>query len=222
MNDPKIAFPVYEKALELGVNHIAVHKAVPLGRAVVGDAFDPSDVETAAGNFPDLTFEIVHGGIAFAEETAWLMARFDNIYVNLETLNVILERRPRTFSKMLLDLLLVGGMPILDRLIWASGTVLGHAQPTIEAFLDYEIPEDMLENSGLFAPVTQLTGQHKANILAGNFARMHGLDLDAARAAIADDEFSRATAQGLARPWTTTSKWPRIQAARESAKLANA
>ena len=31
MDDPRVAFPVYEKARELGINLIAVHKGVPLG-----------------------------------------------------------------------------------------------------------------------------------------------------------------------------------------------
>ena len=31
MDDPRVAFPVYEKARELGINLIAVHKGIPLG-----------------------------------------------------------------------------------------------------------------------------------------------------------------------------------------------
>ncbi len=31
MDDPNIAFPIFEKARELGVNLIGVHKGVPLG-----------------------------------------------------------------------------------------------------------------------------------------------------------------------------------------------
>ena len=31
MDDPKVAFHIYEKAMELGVNLIAVHKGVPRG-----------------------------------------------------------------------------------------------------------------------------------------------------------------------------------------------
>jgi hypothetical protein len=92
-------------------------KAVPLGPVVAEDAFNPGDLEGAAGNFPDLEFEIVHGGIAFSEEAGWLLARFGNIYINLEASNIILERRPRTFCKMLMDLVNVLGMPMLDRFV---------------------------------------------------------------------------------------------------------
>jgi uncharacterized protein len=31
MDDPKVALPIYEKAQELGINLIGVHKGVPLG-----------------------------------------------------------------------------------------------------------------------------------------------------------------------------------------------
>lgn len=212
MNDPKIAFPIYERALEHGIKAIAVHKAVPLGPVVAEDAFNPGDLEGAAGAFPDLTFEIVHGGIAFSEETGWLLARFSNIYINLEVSNIILERRPRTFSRMLINLLQVGGMPVLDQLIWATGCVLAHPRATIDAFCRYEIPEDLLEDAGLFGPLEQITDDHKRNILAHNYARVHGIDIEATRKAIAADEFSQARLQDPdPEPWSTTSRWGDIQ-----------
>jgi len=214
MDDPKVAFPLYERAMEHGIKVIAVHKAVPVGPVVTGDAFDVNDVEGAAGAFPDLSFEIVHGGLAFTEETAWLLARFPNVYVNMEVLNYVLERRPRTFSKMLLEFLSVAGPPAYDRLIWASGCVVSHPRPSIEALCRYEIPEDLLEGAGMFIPVPQITDEHKRNILAGNWARIHGLDLGAARNAIseANDEFSAAYAKDpQPTPWSTTSKWDQIE-----------
>lgn len=212
MHDPKVAFPIYERALKHGIKAIAVHKAVPLGPVVAADAFNPGDLEGAAGAFPDLAFEIVHGGIAFSEETGWLLARFPNIYVNLEVSNIILERRPRTFSRMLMDLLKVGGMPMMDRLIWASGCSLAHPRPTIDAFCRYTIPEDLLQDGGLFGALSQITDEHKRNILAHNYARIHGIDIAATKKAIADDEFSKARrANPQPEPWSTLSRWGDIQ-----------
>lgn len=218
MNDPRIAFPIYERALKHGIKTIAVHKAVPLGPVVAEDAFNPGDMEGAAGNFPELNFEIVHGGIAFSEETGWLLARFENIYLNLEVSNIILERRPRTFSKMLIDLLKVGGMAMLDRFVWASGCYLAHPRPTIEAFCNYEIPQDLLEDAGLFAPLSQITDDHKRNILANNYARMNGLDIARLKAGMANDEFSKAKLENMEpEPWSTTSRWAEIKRMREQA-----
>ena len=142
-----------------GIKVIAVHKAVPLGPVVAENAFNPGDLEGAAGNFAELAFEIVHGGIAFSEETDWLLARFANIYINIEVSNIILERRPRTFSKMLMDLLKVGGMDMLDRFVWATDCSLAHPRATIDAFCRYEIPEDLLQDAGLFGPLSQITDE---------------------------------------------------------------
>lgn len=223
MNDPEVAFPFYERALEHGIKAVAVHKAIPLGPIVVGDAFVPTDLEGAAGAFPDLSFEIVHGGIAFAEETAWLLARFPNIYINLEVSNIILERRPRTFSRMLLDMVKVGGTEMYDRFFWGSGCVLGHPRPTIDAFCKYRIPEDLLEDAGLFAPVGQLTDEHKRNMLSRTYAGIHGIDIEATARAIADDEFSRARRENPSpEPWSTASKWPEIERAREAERASGA
>ena len=85
---------------------------------------------------------------------------------------------------MLMVLLKVGGMPIMDRLIWATGCSLAHPRPTIEAFCRYQIPEDLLQDAGLFGPLSQITDEHKRNILANNFARIHGIDIPATKAAI--------------------------------------
>ena len=59
MDDPKLIYPLYERASKLGLKHVAIHKAVPIGPFAVGDAYNPSDLENAATAFPHLSFEIV-------------------------------------------------------------------------------------------------------------------------------------------------------------------
>lgn len=202
MDDPKVAFPMFEKAAELGIRHIAVHKSIPLGPAYGGDAFNPADVEGAAVAFPDLTFEIVHGGIAFTEETAWLLARHANIYINMENFNIILARRPRTFAAIMLGLMKVGGDAVLDKLFWGTGTMQYHPRPCLEALLDFEFPQDLLDDAGLFAPIPQITHERKADLLGRNYARLHNLDIEALKNNIKDDEFAHTD---LAAPYSTTS-----------------
>ena len=74
-----------------------------------------------------------------------------------------------------MDLLKVGGMDMLDRFVWATGCSLAHPRATIDAFCRYEIPEDLLQDAGLFGPLSQITDDHKRNILANNYARVHGM-----------------------------------------------
>jgi uncharacterized protein len=211
MDDPTLIYPLYEKAQELGLDTVAVHKAVPIGPIPVGKAYDPSNLENAATDFPDLKFEIVHGGLAFIEETAWLLARFGNISVNMEIHNIIVERRPRTFADILIGMCHIGGNAILDRLFWGSGGTLCHPQPGLEAFMAFEFPEDKLENSGLFAAVTQITMENKRNMLSGTYARLHGIDLEACAKAIEGDEFSRAPGEPLPEPYSTIAMADQVE-----------
>lgn len=210
MDDPKVIYPILERASELGIKTVAIHKAVPTGTVPITNAYGVKDVEVAAYDFPHLNFEIVHGGLAFVEETAWVVAQHPNVFINTEVWNVVLMRRPRVFAKMLLDLLNVGGMPILDKLMWGTGTTLSHPRPAIEAFLDFQLPEDLLAEYGMFGPLEQLTMEHKRNILGANYARMNGLDIEALKAGIAGDEFSRAPGEELPTPYSTLSKAPEI------------
>lgn len=205
MDDPKLIYPLYEKAQKLGLKTVAVHKAVPIGPFAVGDAYNPSDIENAANDFPDLNFEIVHGGLAFMEETAWLLSRFGNIAINMEIQNILVERRPRAFAEVLLGLCRVGGADMLERMFWGSGGTLVHNQPALEAFAAFEFPEDLLDSAGLFKPIRQITRQDKANIFANNFARLHDLDIEAMKRGIQGDEFDRKGAP-LAEPFSTISK----------------
>ena len=166
-------------------------------------AFHPGDVEAAADAYPELNFEIVHGGSAFIEETAWLLGRFPNIYVNLETLTIILASRPRMFAHAVLGLCHVGGAAVLDRLFWSSGAMQFHPRLCLEAFEKFEFPEDLLSEYGLFDRIPQLSDDHKADILGRNFANMNGLEIDAMKRAIEGDEF--ASDAGAAVPYSTTS-----------------
>jgi predicted TIM-barrel fold metal-dependent hydrolase len=206
MDDPKIAFPMYEKALELGITHVATHKSLPMGPSPSGgDAFSPVDVDGAAAAFPNINFSIVHGGMSFTEETAWLLARFPNVWVNLETLNIIVMLRPRVFGELLAGLLGVAGEAALDRIYWASGAMNSHPQPGLEAFMNFQFTEEQMERHGIFFPIPQLTHEHKRAILGGNIARLHGLDVDALAEGIKGDEFAMEPGAPLPTPYSTTS-----------------
>lgn len=213
MDDPKVAFPLYECAAELGIKNIAVHKSLPPGPAPAS-AFGPQDVEGAAVAFPHLNFEIVHGGIAFTEETAWLFARFPNIYVNLETLNLIMALRPKVFAEILGGLLNNSGEMGIDRLIWGQGAMNNHPQMCLDAFMEFQFPDSVLERFGLYSALPQLTKEHKRKILGENFARRHNLSVPDLLGAIHQDNFASAQSHGLAAPWSTTAAAGTVLAAR--------
>jgi hypothetical protein len=73
--------------------------------------------------------------------------------------------------------------------------------------MNFQMPEDLIGSQGVFSEVPQITDEHKAEILSGNYARVHGLDIDALRAGIADDEFAqkkRELGGTFPKPWSTT------------------
>lgn len=210
MDDEKVVYPLYEKALQLGLNSVAIHKAVPLGPVPMAP-YKIDDLDGAAGDHPDLVFEIVHGGVAFVEETAWLLARFPNVFVNLETLNIVCAKRPDQFSKALLGMATVVGDHIYDRIWWGTGHMAYHARPCLEAFDAFQFPEEDLKSAGQFAPISQISDEHKTKILAENYASAMGLDLDAIKAGTADDDIARKLKRdGEQAPWST-SKTPVVE-----------
>ena len=74
MDDPRVAFPVFEKAQELGIKLIGVHKGVPLGPQPI-EATQTWDMDGAAAAFPDINFVIFHVGLPFIDETCWQLIR---------------------------------------------------------------------------------------------------------------------------------------------------
>ncbi|MFJ3802514.1 amidohydrolase family protein [Streptomyces sp. NPDC090088] len=182
MGDPKTAFPVYERALERGVKVVGIHKALPVGPGPAG-SLRVDDVEAAAQAFPDLTFEIVHGGLAFVEETALLMDTTPNVVVNLEVTASLVRTAPRRFARAMGAFLEANNGA--QRIIWGTGCLAVHPRPLIEAFWNFEMPQDLIEEEGM----EPLTLETKKNILGRNFLRLHGIDEDELRASIAGDEF---------------------------------
>jgi len=191
MDDPEVAFPIFERAQRLGLRSVAIHKAIPFGPVPSGP-FVPTDVEGAAAAFPDLHFEIVHGGFAYLEETAMQAARFPNVVVNLEGGSAYLANSPRKFAELLGTFMYWGGA---DRIVWATGCIAGHPRPLVEAFWRFEMPEDLVTDYG-YPPLTEET---KRDILGGNLARILGLDVEEMKQASAGDEFAGRTE--YAEPW---------------------
>jgi len=197
-DDHKLLYPVLERCRKRGIKVIAVHKAMPLG-AVAMDPFKNSDVDYAAIDFPDLSFEIVHSGFAFLDEAAFQIARFPNVYVGLESTATLAVRHPRKLARILGEFMIMGGT---KKLFWSSGASSPHPRPVLEAFARLEMPIDMIEGDG-YPP---LTADVKADILGRNYARLHGIDLDVVKARITDDDLSRCRARGLVEPWSRLTR----------------
>jgi predicted TIM-barrel fold metal-dependent hydrolase len=183
-DDPELAFPFLQKALDLGIKHVGVHKAFPVAPGpLLKDRVD--DIGAAAEAFPDLTFEIVHSGWAFLEDCALQLMLNPNIYANLELTANFAVRRPRQCAEAVGAMLRVGD--VSDRLIFATGIPNGHPQPVLESFAAMEMPQDLREGQDM----PELTDELKAKILGGNFLQMHGIDADEKKQQLAGDEWEQ-------------------------------
>lgn len=174
MDDPRVAFPVFEKALELGINVIGVHKGVPLGPQPI-EHTRTWDMDGAAANFPDINFIIFHVGLPWLDEVMWQVVRYPNLYASIAaTVNFIVRQR-RVFAEALAKMLFWCGE---DKIIYGGEAPIWHPQWAIDAFWNFELPQDLVEDYG-YPP---LTTQAKRKILGENLARLHGIDLNAKKA----------------------------------------
>ena len=209
LGDPTLAYPVFEKARELGIPHIAVHKAIPLGQTPLAMS-RVDDVGDAAAAFPDLTFEIVHAGWAFLDDTATLLSSHPNVFANLEAVANFVVRRPERFAHILGTLLQAAGP---NRVIFGTGAFVTHPQPVVEALAGFHMPRRLQDEYGY----PEVTDRTRAKLLGGNLARIHGIDVAERLRALADDKWSRLRGErraAPAQPWAKRRQWLRGRSAR--------
>jgi predicted TIM-barrel fold metal-dependent hydrolase len=174
MDDPRVAFPVFEKAQELGVNLIGVHKGLPLGPQPI-EATQTWDMDGAAANFPGINFVIFHVGLPFIDETCWQLIRHPNLYASIAATINLVARAPRQFAEIMGKLLFWCGE---DKIVYGSEAPIFQPQWALDAFWDFELPQDLVEGYGY----PQLTEQAKRKILGENLLRLHGMDVEETRA----------------------------------------
>jgi uncharacterized protein len=189
MNDEKKVFPLIEHARNKGIKVIAVHKAVGSVRQADIEYFGVTDLRPALETFPDMTFEIVHGGYAFAEETAEVFEHYDNVTINLETNPVFSLNNAAKFADMMSHLLATGKH---DKIFYATGATAVHPQPFLQSFFNFKMPHGYPE----------LTEEMKRGMMGANFARMHGWDVDALLNKCRADQYG-VEDKKLDAPWST-------------------
>lgn len=194
LDDRELTYPIFEHASRRGIKTVAMHKAVPFGPIGISD-FRVNDVAETAAAFPNLNFEIFHGGFAFLEETLLQMLYSPNVTVNLEGVVSYLTFAPRKFAAIVGEFLSIGAG---NRLVWGTGCMATHPQPLLEALRNFEMPEDLMSQYGY----PQLTADIKRSMLGLTQARICGLDIERMKREAAGDEFERIRSEGLREPWS--------------------
>jgi predicted TIM-barrel fold metal-dependent hydrolase len=189
LDDEKTGIPFLEQARALGVNLVCAHKGV----SGLVDASSPSDVGPAARAFPDINFVIYHSGYEpGTSEGPYVEETFDhginrlihsalsvglgagsNVFAELGTTWFNLLSRPLDAAHVLGKLLLHLGE---DNIIWGTDAIwYGPTQPVVDAFRAFQIPDALCADYGY----PKLSPEAKQKILAGNAARVYGVDLPA-------------------------------------------
>jgi predicted TIM-barrel fold metal-dependent hydrolase len=207
LDDPEVAYPFFEKSLELGITNISIHKGLPLpGR--FEQYFMVDDIMTAAKAFPDINFIIYHSGMKHMmtmlppgesgiEEDGYLPWTTDLVRMqkeNPDVTNVYPElgavfghsvvTHPEICGHLLGQLNDAFGA---DHIIWGTDCIWwGSPQWLIEAFRRYEMPENLQEQFGY----KNFTAAERDIIFGRNLARLFDVDVDAALTDIPADSLS--------------------------------
>ncbi len=170
-DDETLAYPLYQRCQDLGIDVIQFHKGSPFGQQNLED-LSPLDLQAAARDFPDLKFVIHHAAIPYFNEALNIASRFPNVYIALSGIINFGLVAPRMVEEWVGALLAQVGS---ERLLWGSEAALqGCPLPFLEWFVhDFEISEDLRVGYGY----PQITREDKERILGGNFAELMKVDL---------------------------------------------
>jgi predicted TIM-barrel fold metal-dependent hydrolase len=202
MDDEKLVYPFYERALRAGITNICVHKglfppSVERQYPHLRDYCDVRDVGKAAKDWPRLNFLIYHsayrfpgggtpeealrqfessGRIEWVSDLAEIPAKFEvnNVYGDLGQVFATTTVSQPKLCAAIMGILLkgLGG----QRVVWGSDAVwTGAPQWQIEGLRRLEIPEEMQRKFG-FTALGPATGPVKSAILGDNSARLYRID----------------------------------------------
>ena len=201
LDDEKLMYPFYEKAVKSGIKNVCIHKG--LFAPGVEQQFprlrpyaDVSDVGKAAKDWPQLNFLIYHSAYRWVGGTpADGMAEFDqtgrsswtsdlaeipakygvtNVYGDLGQLFAWTAVAEPRLAAALMGMM-VKGLGA-DHIVWGTDAVwTGSPQWQIEGLRRLEIPEDMQKKFG-FEPLGPADGPVKTAIFGGNPARLYNFD----------------------------------------------
>jgi hypothetical protein len=196
MDDPKSGIPMIEKARELGVKIICMHKGI-LFPGWDEAASDPKDVGVVAERYPDTKFIVYHSAIEFGAEpedvydptntkgTDRLVRTVldhdltgKNVYAELGSVWAQVMNSPVKAQHVIGKLLKYVGV---DNVLWGSECIwFGSPQPQIEAFRVFQISKEFQDKYGY----PEITPELRAKIFGKSSAGVYGIDADALRCKI--------------------------------------
>ncbi|HEX6141813.1 MAG TPA: amidohydrolase family protein [Geminicoccaceae bacterium] len=194
LDSPEVGIPFIERARELGVHNICIHKGL-LFSGFPEQYGRCHDVGRAARLYPDMNFIIYHSGF----ETGHAEGPYDpsstargidtlirsledngigpggNVYAELGSTWRFVMRDPTTAAHLLGKLLTHVGE---ENVLWGTDSIwYGSPQDQIQAFRSFQIADELLERHGY----PELTAELKAKVFGLNGAKVYGVEIPAQR-----------------------------------------
>ncbi len=204
LDDEKLMYPMYEKAVRAGINTICVHKGLmprDYEKAFAGTWQNATvdDLGQAAKDWPGMNFVIYHAAlrpwladkpeleIASFEKSGYMewstdLARIpekygvNNVYAELGTTFASTAVTNPRFCAMFLGQLV--NMMGPERVVWGTDSVwYGSPQWQIEALRRLEIPADVMKKQGWKIALGGPNSEVKQKIFGANSASLYNLDI---------------------------------------------
>jgi predicted TIM-barrel fold metal-dependent hydrolase len=167
LTDPEAA-RFLEKCQELGIKNIHVHKG-PTIWPLDKDAFDVSDVDHVATDFPELNFIVEHVGLPRIEDFCFMATQEPNVYAGLAVvIGGLMHARPRFFAKVMGELLFWVGE---DKMLFGADYAIWEPKWQVEGFVDWDYPDET------FSDFPAITTESKKKILGLNAAALYGVEV---------------------------------------------
>lgn len=160
--DRDLAFPVFDRAQELGIG-VMVHMGTSPAKDTVLDYGRPGALDDVARHFPDLPLLVCHVGAPWVDECLTMVARHDNTYVDISMFATKLTQRELYNFLMRAQQL---SCP-LSRICWGTDYP-GGGQPALL------LPKLALIND-VADDGAQIAATDLAQMLGGNWSRFAGL-----------------------------------------------
>ena len=189
-DDEKLAYPLWEKCLQLGIDKIHIHKGLPAS-FTMAKYVHPLDLDQPIRDFPKLNFIVYHAGFPYIDELTSInetRPHRPNLYVDVGTTFALQVNTPVALAHNMGKLLRHVGA---DHICWGTDTpIWGPPQWQIEAFRKLTIPDELIAGYGY----PEFTDADKDLIFGRNMAKLYGVDVDKAKTQIKGDKVSLARA----------------------------
>ncbi len=200
LGDEEYGRPFLQSVMKSGARMVSAHKGISVGSDPGWDGpSSPRDIGPAAKAFPEINFLVYHSGYEpregdedqegpYTEETQnngtnrLIKSLKDagigpggNVYAELGSTWYLIMAHPQEAAHVMGKLLSALGE---DNILWGTDSCFyGPAQPMLDAFRAFQIPEEYCQKYGY----PQLTATAKEKILGLNAARLYSLDPEEVR-----------------------------------------